>query len=110
MELFKSELNEVAGYLKVNQYDPSLPIYFDVWDSAKASGRLSLLTPSEFKLLGSIYIKIRVINDKVEDFRMRPGVTSSIPSRISESRRDLFVEITSAQQALSWPITPIETK
>jgi hypothetical protein len=116
IELFRSELDEVTEYLKTNQDETQYPIYTDVWESARASGRLSLLTNKEFTLLKDIYIDIRAINYRIEDFSVGLRYNAFQDSqradehwqRLSVLKRGLSLKIVNIQKELGWPLTPAE--
>ena len=114
MDLFKVELYSILMYLQTNQLEIKFPIYFDVWDSAKTSGKLALLTSEEYSLLNSIYIEIRAINDQIQDHNERlvsrtPGVLTgkeNFEAKIFREKGGLMQKIESVRNRL-WP-APIQ--
>ena len=109
-ELFKNELRELVQYIRENKEDTRFPLFYDIWDSAKASGRLSLLTVHEVNQLSGVYVAIRALNHRIEGID-RKYRSSGKPSKgniavakreVREDKRKLLHRIISVQRDFGW--------
>jgi hypothetical protein len=112
MTLFENELSEISDFLEEKGSDAEFPFLYDVWDSAKASGELSLLKTKEFEILSQIYIDLRALNHRVDEYlwlaRARmdhplPDLDSraaALHTKILANRMGLRKKIISGQETL----------
>ena len=109
LELFKQDLESILKSVKETTKKEFERVYGDAWDSAKASGGLSLLTNEEYTLLNDIYLTLRSVNDWVDDiWRLRIEATihsvdmDFYRKRIWILKDDLGHKILEAQSWFQW--------